>query len=541
MSSSQKQHYRWGLDQNLAKFKRIYGRASGLCRKTKTDDLKISVKPELATKISRQEFSDVRQKMQGLNHKSVTINGQVRKGGLHSILFDNAGNKADKQILGVILDACNHLIRKHSRDRRYITFSSGLNEPGSFNQNENCETCISDGGHSRFSGFRFKKINISFAALLVFAMCFFVSCGDSAKQVTGNGDSVSNFGKLGGECYPNETCDEGLLCDEESNICVEDPENPVNDSDTSSEQNDDKADSGSYSDSDNGDSLPDSNDTPSYDSDPVPDSEEPEQPDEDHNENPNDQDIPIEQPDENHEDLGKCDPGYFWADYNIDPWLVDPEDGGINDGKDYNNQCAPCVSVNWVITNTNNRYCPGGNISDLKGKSINFQMARCPQYTYVNADYSDCVCTYGVPPPGKTCADLVNGTTGGDEPQCGETTNNYKGKCDPGYVWVDNCLDSWVIDDGISVNNQCVACVSLPSLVKYIQHASKYCPGGDDLTGKTVVDQTRACNDDFSLWTTPNDTFSDCLCMYDGLPASGRECRRPYVTKHLTISPKINN
>ena len=441
MSSSSQQHCRSGKYRDLMNFTKVhYDHLSFSKRKNKTDDLKISVRPELATKISSREFSDVRQNMQGLNHKSVTINAQVRKGGLHSILFDNINNKGKKQILGVILDTCSHFIRKRSRNSRYITFSSGLNEPGSFNQNENCETCISDGGHSRFSGFRFKKINISFAALLVFAMCFFVSCGDSAKQVTG-GDSVSNFGKLGGECYPNETCDKGLLCDTENNICIEDPDNPIHDSDTSSEQNDDKADSGSYSDSDNGDSLPDSNDTPSYDSDPVPDSEEPEQPDEDHNENPNDQDIPIEQPDENHEDLGKCDPGYFWADYNRDPWLVDPEDGGINDGKDYNNQCAPCVSVNWVITNTNNWYCPGGNISDLKGKSINSQMARCPQYTYVNADYSDCVCTYGVPPPGKTCAYLVNGNSGtGNDPniqeyQCGETTEyqDDQEKCDPGY------------------------------------------------------------------------------------------------------------
>lgn len=404
MASSQKQHYEHGLKN--PSFKTFRTTSDPFCRrKIRTDNLKISVRPELGA-LSRREISDVRQKMGAVNYESVIISGKVSKGGLHSILFDNINNKGKKQILGVILDTCSHFIRKRSRNSRYITFSSNLNESRSFNQNESYETCISEGSDSRFSGFRFKKINISFAALLVFAMCFFVSCGDSAKPVNGNGDSVSNFGKLGGECYPNETCDKGLLCDTENNICIEDPDNPIHDSDTSSEQNDDKADSGSYSDSDNGDSLPDSNDTPSYDSDPVPDSEEPEQPDEDLNETPNDQDNQWEQPDENHQENpdeqnneGKCDPGYVWVDYSIDSWI--PDD--INDGKDYNKKCAECViipTVTWYA-NGSNMYCPGGD--DLKGKEIWEQMRDCPQYTYVNADYSDCVCPYGVPPPGKEC------------------------------------------------------------------------------------------------------------------------------------------
>lgn len=399
MASSQKQHYEHGLKN--PSFKTFRTTSDSFRRhRIKTDDLKISLRPELGA-LSQREISDVRQKMGAVNYESVIISGKVSKGGLHSILFDNINNKGKKQILGVILDTCSHFIRKRSRNSRYITFSSGLNEPGSFNQNENCETCISDDGHSSFSGFRFKKINISFAALLVFAMCFFVSCGDSAKQVTG-GDSVSNFGKLGGECYPNETCDKGLLCDTENNICIEDPDNPIHDSDTSSEQNDDKADSGSYSDSDNGDSLPDSNDTPSYDSDPVPDSEEPEQPDQDHNENPNDQDNQWEQPDENHQETpdeqnneGKCDPGYVWVDFDLEPYLS-------NEAGFVDKQCVSCKTTPGMVGSLEgNYYCPGGD--DLKGKNIESQIERCPQYTYVNDDYSDCVCPYGVPPPGKEC------------------------------------------------------------------------------------------------------------------------------------------
>ena len=92
-------------------------------------------------------------------------------------------------------------------------------------------------------------------------MALMISCGGNSSS---GGSSVSNFGKLGGECYPNETCDEGLLCDTENNVCVEDPENPIHDSDTSSEQtndnedilseqNDDKTDTASQNDNDSAD------------------------------------------------------------------------------------------------------------------------------------------------------------------------------------------------------------------------------------------------------------------------------------------------
>lgn len=96
-----------------------------------------------------------------------------------------------------------------------------------------------------------------FTAFMFAVIAFFVSCG--GNNSSSGGDSVSDFGKLGGECYPNKTCDKGLLCDTENNVCVEDPENPIHDSDTSYEQNDDKTDSGdSKPGNDSGDSAPDS-------------------------------------------------------------------------------------------------------------------------------------------------------------------------------------------------------------------------------------------------------------------------------------------
>ena len=415
MSSSSQQHCRSGKYRNLMNFAKVhYDHLSFSKRKNKTDDLKISVRPELATKISNREFSYVRQNMQGLNHKSVTINAQVRKGGLHSILFDNAGSKADHQILGVILDACNHFVHRKTKNRRYITFSSGLNglKANIPVRNENCETGVYDGN---FSGFRFKKkYNFCLVALLAVAMCFFVSCGgDSSKPVNGGDESVSNFGKLGQECYPNETCDKGLICDTENNICVEDPDNPVSGSDDPTDT--DKPDEqNNQNDQDTPVEQPDENhqETPNDQDIPV------EQPDEDIPENPNDQDIPVEQPDEDIPETPDeqpdqdvpvdpsdvchgegcqgnrgCKPGYFWIEKNASNFI---ETGG---DPDYH--CVPCTAWESFAERLrgSNYYCPGGD--DLKGKYIDNQVEKCPEYTHVNDLLSDCVCELGVPPPPK--------------------------------------------------------------------------------------------------------------------------------------------
>ena len=264
----------------------------------------------------------------------------------------------------------------------------------------------------RRKSFRFKKTNISFAALLVFAMCFLVSCGDSAKQVTG-GDSVSNFGKLGGECYPNETCDKGLLCDTANNICVEDPDDPTdtgsdkpdnqNKPDEQNNQNDqdtpvEQPDENHNENPDNQWEQPDEN----HNETPNDQDNQWEQPDQDHNETPNDQDNQWEQPDENHQENpdeqnneGKCDPGYVWVDFDLEPYLS-------NEAGFVDKQCVSCKTTPGMVGSLEgNYYCPGGD--DLKGKNIESQIERCPQYTYANADYSDCVCPYGVPPSGKEC------------------------------------------------------------------------------------------------------------------------------------------
>lgn len=100
-------------------------------------------------------------------------------------------------------------------------------------------------------------------------MIFVVGCGGDSKH---DSDSVTNFGKLGYECYPNKTCDEGLICDTGNNVCIEDTENQTNDSDngdtTSDEgdsQPDDTTPKGGDSQPDDADTTPDDGDSQSDD------------------------------------------------------------------------------------------------------------------------------------------------------------------------------------------------------------------------------------------------------------------------------------
>ena len=54
---------------------------------------------------------------------------------------------------------------------------------------------------------------------------------DTSSEQPDNEDPGRKQGELYGECYPNATCNKGLVCDEENNICIKDPDNGSNDSD----------------------------------------------------------------------------------------------------------------------------------------------------------------------------------------------------------------------------------------------------------------------------------------------------------------------
>lgn len=57
-----------------------------------------------------------------------------------------------------------------------------------------------------------KKIML---ATVIFTF-FVIACGGGSKNDT------PGRGELGGACYPNETCNEGFICDTESNTCIND-------------------------------------------------------------------------------------------------------------------------------------------------------------------------------------------------------------------------------------------------------------------------------------------------------------------------------
>ena len=99
---------------------------------------------------------------------------------------------------------------------------------------------------------KMKKICAFFCCFA--ALFLLISCGSSgsSRKIEEIGNYEKNTGELGGECYINGICNEGLNCDKDNNICVEDPAYPIDDLDTGSEKNDDKTDTNS----DNTDSAP---------------------------------------------------------------------------------------------------------------------------------------------------------------------------------------------------------------------------------------------------------------------------------------------
>jgi len=138
-----------------------------------------------------------------------------------------------------------------------------------------------------------------FAVFALFALFFAVSCGSSGnnenKDNTDTGETVTDEdtadsgqgdttpeqpdneepgrkqGELYGECYPNATCNKGLVCDEENNVCIKDPNSDDTDSDVSDstpeEGDSDTSDSTDDADSDTSDSADTSDSQPDDDAD----------------------------------------------------------------------------------------------------------------------------------------------------------------------------------------------------------------------------------------------------------------------------------
>jgi hypothetical protein len=96
--------------------------------------------------------------------------------------------------------------------------------------------------------------------LILFALFLIVSCGGDDPK------AEAAQGSLGGSCYPNKTCDDGLVCMESRNICVKDSDGDTDTTDPTNHYPD--ADSGDSSDNDpseTGDENNDSSDSVSDD------------------------------------------------------------------------------------------------------------------------------------------------------------------------------------------------------------------------------------------------------------------------------------
>ena len=108
--------------------------------------------------------------------------------------------------------------------------------------------------------------------------------------------------------------------------------------------------------------------------------------------------------------------------------------------------------------------------------------------------------------------------------------------CKPGYVWVDDTT-LWG-EDTANLSNHCLSCASATNLASYLQQAEEYCPGGDDLKGKTFDEQVERC----PYKETPKNDLSGCYCSY-GVPPPGKTCEDLYygwTRKPLIINPKVN-
>ena len=110
-------------------------------------------------------------------------------------------------------------------------------------------------------------MKIKFLILLSISLLFIFACDDGIKFDNPNDEknkAAVQQGELGGECYPNKTCDEGLTCDKENNTCVEEPKNTNDDDETdTASENDENEPVSDDSDStpDEADSIDDSGDS----------------------------------------------------------------------------------------------------------------------------------------------------------------------------------------------------------------------------------------------------------------------------------------
>lgn len=104
--------------------------------------------------------------------------------------------------------------------------------------------------------------------MMISTMFFAIACGDSeSNEINADNESETGpiDGELGGQCYPNKTCNDGFVCDE-NNVCVEKPEE-LTDDNSGLPASDDDNDSDELENDDNDAELDDDADLPVDDTD----------------------------------------------------------------------------------------------------------------------------------------------------------------------------------------------------------------------------------------------------------------------------------
>ena len=124
--------------------------------------------------------------------------------------------------------------------------------------------------------------------LILSALVFVLGCGESKKdnvydypdEDSADDDSDRKPGELYGECYPNKTCNEGLVCDKDNNICIKDPgniEEPADDTDTEEPEPDQDTDTSDSGITDNDADTDPTDQTPDEDTDTEPTDQTPDE------------------------------------------------------------------------------------------------------------------------------------------------------------------------------------------------------------------------------------------------------------------------
>lgn len=227
------------------------------------------------------------------------------------------------------------------------------------------------------------KNSIIFALFCLSLLIF--GCGDggkSGKTAENGNDSGRETGSLYGECYPNETCNKGLECDVENNICVketEKSEEPSN-SDTEPEDSEDKTDKDS-------ENPEDDNSTTDPTSDNDADTQDPENPVPDDGDSTDDDNV------DNNCTTGKykcsnsqslyCNDG-FWTNNEYCEYGCDSSTGKCKSEEctDEEYECKEGTSYSY------SRYCNNGhwNSKSCEG-GCDSSTGKCKEVCYKIGDY----------------------------------------------------------------------------------------------------------------------------------------------------------